>query len=86
MQPVRLIHSREAYQRRGKGRETVRKEIARGEFPPPVVWAPAKQWIDAEVDAVVRAHIVGKSTEEIRALVAELVTARPTLYAPKAAA
>jgi len=85
MNTISLIGGRTVYGRAGKGRETIRKRIADRTFVPPIAGKNPRLWIDAEVDAVVRADAAGWSPEKIRALVDELVAARSAL-APKSAA
>lgn len=56
-----------------------------GLMPPPIKLGPrASAWPDAEIDAIAAARISGASTDEIRALVLELVAARrlPLASAP----
>jgi prophage regulatory protein len=60
-----------------RSRSTIYSQIAAGEFVPPVkIGARAVAWPLVEVEALNAARIAGKTTEEIKALVVELVAAR----------
>ena len=73
----RIVRRSEVRQRGGRSNSSLHMDIANGLFPPPVaIGARAVGWPEDEVDAVIVARIAGKSPEEIRALVRELVTAR----------
>lgn len=52
------------------------KLIADGLFPPPIKIGRKSVWPSNETQAIVRARIAGKSDDEIRALVCDLVSAR----------
>jgi len=68
--PLLKIHT-------GKSKSTIYVDIKQGLFPPPVkIGARASGWPASEIDAVNAARIAGKSNDEIRSLVADLVTAR----------
>jgi prophage regulatory protein len=71
----------------GIGKSTLHRRVAAGLHTPPVkLGARASGYPEHEVDAILAARIAGKSDEEIRRLVAELIAARKTLSAlPKAA-
>jgi len=61
----------------GKSRSTLYLRVKDGLFPPPVsIGARAVGWPAEEIDAINRAHIAGKSDDEIRKLVASLLVAR----------
>lgn len=63
----------------GDSRSTLYSKIDRGLWTPPVlIGARSVGWPDYEVTALNNARISGKSDEQIRALVIELVTARKT--------
>lgn len=65
---------------RGASRSAHYRAIAQGLMTPPVhLSARAVAWPENEILAINAAHIAGKSEEEIRSLVAELVAARKTL-------
>ena len=58
----------------------------RGLAPTPIKLSAARvAWVYGELVAVNAARIAGKSDEEIRAIVAELVAARRNAMAPRAA-
>ena len=62
---------------RGRGREAHYSDIREGLCTPPVlIGHKAVAWPSYEIEALNRARIAGKSDEEIRALVAQLVDAR----------
>lgn len=61
----------------GKSRSTIYDEINRGLIPPPVsLGGRAIGFVESEIDALIRARIAGKSDDEVRALVADLVARR----------
>ncbi|MGYP003587212696 len=61
----------------GKSRSTIYLRIKDGLFPPAVsIGARAVGWPAEEIDAINRAHIAGKSDDDIRRLVATMVVAR----------
>ena len=67
--------------RTGKSKSSTYIDIQDGLLPPPVKIGPrASGWPDNEIDAVNAAVIAGKSKDEIRALVADLVDARTRGY------
>jgi prophage regulatory protein len=58
-------------------RSTVYTQVASGEFTPPIkIGARAVAWPLAEIEALNAARIAGKTTDEIKVLVAQLVAAR----------
>ncbi len=66
--------------RTGSARSTHYVHIAEGTFTPPVnIGARAVGWPEYEVDAIVAALISGKSVDELRALVKELLSARKSI-------
>lgn len=63
--------------RTGKPRSTIYKEVSDGLLPPPVrIGERSSGWPDSEIDAVNLARLRGQSNQEIKQLVAELVSAR----------
>ncbi len=73
--------------RTGKPRTTVYREIQDGLLPPGVrIGERAVAWPDDEVDAINLARLRGKSNDEIKQLVAELVAARTENQLSSAAA
>lgn len=63
--------------RTGYQRSTLYKHIQIGLFPPPVAMgARCSTWPSDEVDAIIQARIAGKSDDEIREIVRQLVVAR----------
>jgi prophage regulatory protein len=65
----------------GLGRESVYHGVRQGTFPPPVkIGARASAWLEHEVEALNRARLAGRSDDEIRELVAQLVAAREECY------
>ena len=64
----------------GLSRSSTYNHIAQGLWPKPVaIGARAVGFPAAECEAVIAARIAGKSDDEIRALVARLVSARKTV-------
>ena len=64
----------------GYSNSTLYLKIAEGTFTPGVkLGLRSVAWPEYEVDAINAARIAGKSDEEIRALVKELVAARKTV-------
>lgn len=58
-------------------RSTVYARIKQGLWTPPIKWGPrASGWPAHEVDALIRARIAGKTDDEMRALVKDLIAAR----------
>lgn len=67
-------------QARGRSRSAHYLDIQQGLFTPPVaIGFRAVGYPDYEVEALIAARIAGKSNDDIRKLVAELVTARKNL-------
>ncbi len=74
---IRLIRKTELISRCGRTNSGVYADIADELMPPPVkLGARMSAWPEHEIEAVLRARIAGKSADEIRALVRELVAAR----------
>jgi prophage regulatory protein len=67
--------------RTGSRRSTIYKQIGEGLLPPPVDLGGGRAvaWPDDEIDAVVDARIAGKTNDEIRVLVRQLVERRKRL-------
>ena len=77
---VTLLRPTIVWNRRGKSRSSHYKDIAEGVFVPPIqIGDRAVATPDNEVDAMISAQIEGKSKEELRALVKELVASRRDL-------
>lgn len=58
-------------------KSTLYSKIQAGLFPPPCsIGARAVAWLQGEVDTVLAAMVAGKSDNEMRALVADLVAKR----------
>lgn len=61
----------------GRSRSSLYADIAAGVFVPPVkIGLRASGWPEHEVEAILASRVAGKSDEEIRALVRDLVSAR----------
>lgn len=74
---IRILRDPIVWERKGTGRSTTYKEIADGLWPPRVRLGPrAVGTPEHEADAVIAARVAGKSDDEIRALVAQLVKKR----------
>lgn len=64
----------------GQPRSTLYRNIANGTFTKPVKLGDrAIGWPEAEVDALLRARIAGKNTQQMQALVNDLHAARGAL-------
>ena len=73
--------------RTGKPKSTVYREIGDGLLPPPVrIGERASAWPDDEIDAINLARLRGKSNDEIKQLVADLVAARTEIQLSSAVA
>jgi prophage regulatory protein len=63
--------------RRSLSRPTLYRDIARGQFPPPVkIGRKASAWVESEVDAVLAAQMAGADSDALCALVRQLVEGR----------
>ena len=61
----------------GKSRSTIYDEIAKGLIPQPIsLGGRAIGFPESEIDALIRARIAGKTDDDIRQLVTDLVAAR----------
>lgn len=76
----RLLRLPEVRHLTGDGPTTIYDKAKKGLFPPPVKSTPRTSvWPENEVAAINAARIAGRSDDEIRTLVRELVAARATL-------
>jgi prophage regulatory protein len=74
---VRLIRRKNVCDRLDISDSTSRRAEAAGLLPPPVEYINScKGWPEHEIDAIARAIIAGKTQDELRALVVQLVAAR----------
>jgi prophage regulatory protein len=72
-----LIRLPQVRQHSARSRSTIYAQVAAGEFTPPIkIGARAVAWPLAEIEALNAARIAGKTTDEIKVLVAQLVAAR----------
>jgi prophage regulatory protein len=62
------------------GMSKVYYDVDNGLLPPPLKRDRSSFWVAHEIDAVVVARIGGKSDDEIKILVADLVAARGALF------
>jgi len=77
--PASILRINELMRRAGIARSTVYKMVQASELPPPVrLFGTATGWPEKEIDAVLNARIAGKTPNEIRTLVGNLVAARKT--------
>ncbi len=75
--PIVFLRLPSVKARSGFGRVSIYDRARNGTFPPPLkIGARASAWLECEVEAVNAARVAGKSDEEIRKLVAQLVAAR----------
>jgi prophage regulatory protein len=73
----KLMRLRPVLERRGVGRTKHYDDIVKGIMTPPVcAGGRARAWPEDEIDAITAARIAGKSEDEIRALVKQLVAKR----------
>jgi prophage regulatory protein len=82
---MRLIKLLEAFARRGVGISKGYELIRSGTFPAPIKDGRSSLELEYEVDQVNAAVAAGYSDEELRGLVAELVSKRAELLQTKAA-
>lgn len=69
--------------RLGLGRSAIYSHIKKQLLPPPVkCGVRASAWPSDEIDAVIHARIAGKSDDEVREVVRDLVAARKGEIAP----
>jgi prophage regulatory protein len=70
---TRMLKLREVLSRRARGCTSHYRDINAGLFTHPVkMGIKSSSWPEAEVEALIRARIAGKSDQEIRTLVAKL--------------
>jgi predicted DNA-binding transcriptional regulator AlpA len=74
--PVSMLRRPQVESRVGKGKSWLYEKIAAGTFTRPVKVDNSSLWPDYEVDDIVDALIASATEEELRALVAQLHTAR----------
>ena len=64
-----------------KSNSSVYAQVADGTLSPPIkIGTRSSGWVEGEVDAVIAARIAGKTNDEIRILVRELVSKRADVY------
>ena len=63
-------------EQRGDGRSSLYLDIQRGTWTPPVRLGRSSSWPHHEVQALVRARVAGASTEQLQAIVRDLVNQR----------
>jgi prophage regulatory protein len=74
---IQMLRLPAVIQRRGDSRSGVYRDIERGTWTPPVrIGERASAWPEHECDAILRARIAGKSDDEIKVLVRELIEQR----------
>lgn len=72
-----MVKIGEVAKRCARGQSTIYADINRGLFTKPVkVGIKSSAWPESDIEAINRARIAGKTTDEIRALVAKLESAR----------
>ena len=77
MSTHRFIRVSEAKQRLARSHTQIYRDIGDGVLPPPVKIGPrCVAFIEAELDAVSSYRIAGKSADEIKKLVVDLIAAR----------
>lgn len=74
MQILRLPGLRAKYP---KGRSSIYVDVKHGVLPPPISLGPrCSGWPSNEIDQVISARVSGASVEEVKQLVAQLVSQR----------
>ncbi len=73
---MKLLRKREVCERTARCPSSLYGDIAAGLFPPPAKWSRSSVWPDFEVDQIIQARMAGRSDDELRAIVKELVAAR----------
>jgi prophage regulatory protein len=74
---IRLLRFNYLSNATGKTRSTIYRDIKVGLLPPPVkIGGDRSAWPEHEIDAINRARIAGKTDEQIKQLVSQLVEAR----------
>jgi prophage regulatory protein len=74
---LKFIRKPELLERFGFSKTTLHTKISKEQFPPPVALGDrAVAWPSHELDAVLAAMVAGKSDDEMRTLVADLVAKR----------
>lgn len=72
-----LLRKNEVLASQGFKKSTLHKQINEGVFPPPVSIGPrAVAWPSNEVEQITNARIAGKSPEQLKVLVEDLVAKR----------
>ena len=78
---VTLLRTKVVLKRRGRSRSSHYNDISDGLFPPPIpIGDRAVATPDYEVDTMIAAQVAGKSPEELRVIVKELVASRKELF------
>jgi prophage regulatory protein len=74
---LKLIRKPELLERFGFSKTTLHTKISKEQFPPPIALGDrAVAWPSHELDLILSAMVAGKSDDEMRALVADLVAQR----------
>ncbi|UZR27875.1 helix-turn-helix transcriptional regulator [Methylococcus mesophilus] len=73
---VFLLPLEQTLKHAGQSRSAWHRDIQAGLAPKPIKLGVSSRWPSDEIDALVRARIAGKSTDEIRELVRQLHEAR----------
>ena len=78
---ITLQRNKVVFKRRGRSRSSHYKDIEAGLFPPPIpIGDRAVATPDFEVDTMIAAQVAGKSPEELRVIVKELVASRKEYF------
>ena len=76
-----LIRKNEVLLRVGIKKSALYKKIHQGVFVPPIpIGSRAVAWVNDEVDCITTAMVAGKSDNELRAIVNELITRRNIIF------
>ena len=75
--PIFLERLHDLIKRSGRSRSSIYSDIQAGTMVPPIkIGLRSSAWLQSETDAVLSARISGKTPEEIKCLVRELIAAR----------
>lgn len=82
----RLIRVEPARDKTGDARSTFYAKVKDGLMPPPIRLGGERSrsvaWVEREIDAVIAARVAGKSDDEVRDLIRDLVAARREATTP----
>ena len=71
-----LISRPAASAKTGDPKSTFYDKVAKGQLPSPIYVGTAARWVSLEIDKVVLFRIAGRSVDQIRKLVADMIASR----------